>query len=138
MPISKCFEGIPFYGSELRTRGVAFLISKALPLALIGGLGFGASAFSQPTTKNAEPDFSLAPGNVIAYSPASSGIYLGSPGIVVLEDGSYLAKHDEFGPKSTENTVAITHVYRSEDRGESWTAISRVEGMYWATIFRMQ
>ena len=135
MPISKCFEGIPFYGSELRTRGVAFLISKALPLALIGGLSFGASSFSQPTEDTAEPDFSLAPGNVIAYSPARSGIYLGSPGIVVLEDGSYLAKHDEFGPKSTENTVAITHVYRSEDRGESWTAISRVEGMYWATIF---
>lgn len=82
-----------------------------------------------------EPDHSRVPGVVIAHSPAASGIYIGSPGIVVLPDGAYLAKHDEFGPQSTEGTNAITHVYRSTDRGRSWAHLARVEGLFWANLF---
>ena len=76
------------------------------------------------------PDHSQVPGVVIPHSPASSGIYIGSPGIAILPDGSYLAKQDEFGPQSTEKTRAVTHVYRSaieENRGSTcrvWTACS--------------
>ncbi len=81
------------------------------------------------------PDFSQVPGVVVAHSPAASGIYIGSPGIVVLPDGTYLAKHDEFGPQSTEHTNAITHVYRSADRGQTWDHLARVEDLFWATIF---
>lgn len=80
-------------------------------------------------------EISPPPGVVIAHSPKTTGIYLGSPGIVVLPDGSYLAKHDEFGPRSSERGKAITHVYRSEDQGRSWEPISRVENLFWATIF---
>lgn len=75
------------------------------------------------------------PGVVIAHSPAASGLYLGSPGIAVLPDGAYLAKCDEFGPQSTENTRAVTRVFRSGDRGRTWQPVARVEGMYWATVF---
>ncbi len=75
------------------------------------------------------------PGVVIDRSPAPSGIYLGSPGIAALPDGSYLAKCDEFGPGSTERARAVTRVYRSGDRGESWTRIADVHGAYWASIF---
>ena len=82
-----------------------------------------------------KPDHSKVPGTVVAYSPAASGIYIGSPGIVILPDGTYLAKHDEFGPKSTEKTNAITHVYRSKDRGQSWEHIARVEHAFWVNIF---
>ncbi len=81
------------------------------------------------------PDHSRVPGVVIAHSPKSSRVFLGSAGIAALPDGAYLAKHDEFGPGSTEKTRAITRVYRSQDRGQSWEQISRVEGLFWASIF---
>ncbi len=59
----------------------------------------------------------------------------GAAGIVALPDGTYLAKHDEFGPGSTEKTNAITRVYRSVDRGRSWEPVSRIEGSFWANLF---
>jgi len=81
------------------------------------------------------PDHSKVPGVVIAHSPKSTRIFLGSAGIVALPDGTYLAKHDEFGPGSTEKVKAVTRVYRSKDRGRSWEPISRIEGSFWANIF---
>ena len=83
----------------------------------------------------AEPDLSKVPGVVITHSPASSGIYVGSPGIAILPDGAYLAKCDEFGPKSTEHQRAVTRVFRSEDRGGTWRQTARLEGLFWANIF---
>jgi hypothetical protein len=75
------------------------------------------------------------PGVVINYISPARKVYVGSPGIAVLPDGSYLAKHDEFGPKSTENTDAVTQVFRSRDQGRSWQQAATVHGMYWASIF---
>lgn len=75
------------------------------------------------------------PGVVVAHSPASSGIYIGSAGIARLSDGTYLMKHDEFGPKSTEHTSAITRVYRSIDRGLHWQEIAKIDGLFWSNIF---
>jgi len=75
------------------------------------------------------------PGVVINYIPARTQVYVGSPGIAVLPNGHYLAKHDEFGPKSTENTIAVTPVFRSVDRGLSWQRVATVKGVYWASIF---
>ena len=75
------------------------------------------------------------PGVVINHMPAASGVYLGSPGIAVLPDGTYVAKHDEFGPRSTERGVAITQVFRSADRGATWSHLATVENMYWASLF---
>lgn len=75
------------------------------------------------------------PGVVIAHSPASSRIYIGSAGIARLDDGAYLAKHDEFGPGSTEHVSAVTRVYRSRDRGETWQPIAKLDGLFWSNIF---
>ena len=75
------------------------------------------------------------PGVVINHMPASTKIYIGSPGIAVLSDGVYLAKHDEFGPGSTERDEAVTQVFRSSDRGNTWSHLAAVRGMYWASIF---
>ena len=83
----------------------------------------------------ATPDIAQVPGRVVFHSPAESGIYVGSPGIVQLPSGEYLAKCDEFGPRSTEETDAVTRVFRSRDRGETWTQLPAVHGIYWATIF---
>ncbi|MBN1126695.1 MAG: hypothetical protein JXA82_16950, partial [Sedimentisphaerales bacterium] len=82
----------------------------------------------------AEDDMHV-PGTVIHYSPASSGCYLGSPGICILPNGEYLAKCDLFGPKSTEWAQAVSLVFRSSDRGKSWKQIARIEGLFWASIF---
>jgi hypothetical protein len=75
------------------------------------------------------------PGVVINYIPASSKIYIGSPGIAVLRNGHYIAKHDEFGPGSTEHQGAITQVFTSADRGATWSRLATVKSMYWASVF---
>ena len=75
------------------------------------------------------------PGVVIDHVAASRGIYVGSPSIAILADGSYLASHDEFGPKSQYHGQAVTRVFRSTDRGATWTEISKIDGCLWATLF---
>jgi hypothetical protein len=87
------------------------------------------------TARAGQADFSHVPGVVIAHSPKSTGIYLGTPGIAVLADGAYIAKCDEFGPRSTETTRGVSHVFRSDDRGKTWHKISSVQGLYWANLF---
>ncbi len=83
----------------------------------------------------AAADTEQVPGVVINHIPSSTGVYIGSPGIAVLPNGQYLAKHDEFGPRSTEQGLAVTQVFRSADRGATWSHAATVKGMYWASIF---
>jgi hypothetical protein len=75
------------------------------------------------------------PGVVIDHSPASSGLYIGSPSLAVLPDGRYVASHDFFGPESREHESATSRVFRSADRGESWQRVSEVQGQFWSTLF---
>lgn len=80
-------------------------------------------------------DFANVPGTVIHHSPASSGLYIGSPSIAQLPDGVLVASHDEFGPKSAEHLSATTRVYSSTDGGEHWEPIAKIEGQFWWTLF---
>ena len=107
--------------------------SLVLPALLLTVLRPGAAAAPEPAAA-----MDRVPGVVIAHSPKSTRVFLGSAGIAKLSDGSYLAKHDEFGPGSTEKTNAVTKVYRSANQGETWELISRVEGQFWANIFEHQ
>lgn len=75
------------------------------------------------------------PGVVIDHVPASTGVYIGSPGLAVLPDGTYVASHDAFGPKSTEHTRAVSQVFRSKDRGKSWEKIATIHGAFWSNLF---
>ena len=75
------------------------------------------------------------PGVVVAHSPGSSGIYLGSPSICKLLNGDYVASHDLFGPKSTEHQRAISRVYKSTDKGKSWRQIAEINGQFWSKLF---
>ncbi|MGC4046108.1 MAG: sialidase family protein [Armatimonas sp.] len=75
------------------------------------------------------------PGTVISHIPASTGIYVGSPGLAVLPDGTYIASHDEFGPRSTEHTKAVSHIFRSKDKGLSWEKIATIHGAFWSNLF---
>lgn len=78
---------------------------------------------------------SVVPGIIIDHSPASSGIYIGSPSLAVVPNGDYVASHDEFGPKSTEHSRAVSHIFQSRDRGAHWRKISTVDGAFWSTLF---
>lgn len=81
------------------------------------------------------PRFDLVPGVVIDHSPASSGLYIGSPSIAVLPAGDYVVSHDFFGPKSGEHEKARSLVFRSRDRGRSWTKVSEIQGAFWSSLF---
>ena len=82
-------------------------------------------------------DTSQVPGTVIAHYPKIAKKYVGSPGIAVVADGIYLAKHDEFGPGTEEFKSAITQLYRSEDAGKSWKHTHTFDGLFWASIFKL-
>ncbi len=75
------------------------------------------------------------PGTVIDYSPQRSGIYIGSPSLAILPGGDYVASRDEFGPKSTENVLAVSHIFRSGDRGKTWSRIATLQGAFWSSLF---
>jgi hypothetical protein len=75
------------------------------------------------------------PGVVIDYSPAASGLYIGSPSIVILTNGAYLASHDFFGPKSAEHEAPNSVVFRSHDRGATWNKVATLKALFWAGLF---
>ncbi len=108
---------------------------SARTLAKVVCLAFFAAQITRSAPAGEQDSGTGVPGVVVDYSPASSGIYIGSPSLVVLPDGRYVASHDEFGPKSTEHTRAVSHVFRSEDRGASWKRIARIDGAFWSTLF---
>jgi hypothetical protein len=69
---------------------------------------------------------------VIDHVPASTQIYVGSPSIAIMPDGSYVASHDYFGRGSSDDT---TIVFSSHDRGQSWRMIATIKGQWWSTLF---
>ncbi|MFT3703867.1 MAG: hypothetical protein QM802_15995 [Agriterribacter sp.] len=75
------------------------------------------------------------PGIVIATSPASTGLYIGSPSICILDNGDYLASHDLFGPSSNEFEKPVSKIYRSENKGKSWQQVAVIEGQFWSKLF---
>jgi hypothetical protein len=106
--------------SHLKKYGIRqFKLSTLLVVALL----FAVSTSAQ------EKDFSHVPGNVVSYSPPESGIYLGSPSIVVLPDGTYIASHDYFGKK-----MGQISIYESNDLGNTWQKISDIKG-FWSGLF---
>src|ERR1035437_9490827 len=98
-------------------------------------LVFLSSEVNVETTVLRAADQSVLPGVVIDHTPASSGIYVGSPSLAVLPNGDYVASHDEFGPKSTELSRAVSHVFQSHDRGANWKKISIIDGAFSSTLF---
>jgi hypothetical protein len=75
------------------------------------------------------------PGVVIDHCPASSGLFIGSPSLVALPNGCYLASHDFFGPRSGSTNRATTLIFRSENRGATWHEIALIHGACWANLF---
>lgn len=74
-------------------------------------------------------DFSEVPGVVIAHRPASDKVFLGSPSICILPNGTYIASHDFFGSEKE-----LISVYESKDKGTSWRKINELKG-FWSGLF---
>lgn len=74
-------------------------------------------------------------GVVIDHLSKSTEKYIGSPAICVLPDGSYVASHDEFGPRSAEFYSAITHIFVSRDKGKTWQKTATLDGQFWSNLF---
>ncbi|RYD32137.1 MAG: exo-alpha-sialidase [Verrucomicrobiaceae bacterium] len=84
--------------------------------------------------KGFEPIRLKPPGVVIDHIPARTGRFIaGSPSIVIMEDGSYVAKGDDYGPAV--GTSELVRIHRSTDKGATWKQISEVEGLTWASLF---
>jgi hypothetical protein len=85
-------------------------------------------------------NFSLVPGEVIDYVEApnffeklfNQEVYIGSPSITIMPNGDYIASHDLFDNGTNENQV---RVFRSTNKGTSWTQQSTVTGAFWSTVF---
>jgi hypothetical protein len=75
------------------------------------------------------------PGVVIDHELASTRRYIGSPSIVILPDGAYVASHDFFGPASNQNASSTTRVFRSQDRGKTWRRTAEMTDQFWSTLF---
>ncbi|MBC2595782.1 exo-alpha-sialidase [Ruficoccus amylovorans] len=88
-------------------------------------------------------DFERVPGTVIGYIEAPRRVfnepmfpvYVCDPCIVVLPNGDYVATHACFDWGSSAKTSGTTWVYRSSDKGETWTLLTRLEGILRASLF---
>ena len=76
--------------------------------------------------------------NVVTHSPAETAIYLGSPSLALLADGSIIASHDFFGPNSPKDNFGrenTTRIYRSNDGGKTWKKIADIKNAFWSSLF---
>lgn len=94
---------------------------------LIAVAATAGNAANDPTTAPAGP-----PGVVIHRSSDFHRVYLGSPSLAVLPDGTYVASHDYFGPGTAHNRTAV---FASGDRGRTWKKLTEVDGQFWSALF---
>jgi hypothetical protein len=113
------------------------LLHLSFALALIPALLGTARGASEEPNRSGRPQTTprQVPGVVISHIPQATGVFIGSPSLAILPDGHLVASHDEFGPQSTEFVRAATRVFRSSDRGQTWTQVARIEGQFWSTLF---
>ena len=88
------------------------------------------------TAQQKQVDFSLVPGTIIRHEPASSGIYVGAPSLVITPDGSYVVSLNFTSIQGGDRgTVHKTSIYISRDRGESWDFQTEIDHQRWSTLF---
>ncbi len=79
------------------------------------------------------------PGTVVAHYPAKDQIYIGSPSIVILDDGTYVASYQKFGKElSRTGQPEETLIATSSDRGKSWEEVASIKPFSWANLFVYQ
>ena len=88
-------------------------------------------------------DFSTVPGTVLDYQALSYITFISSapqkfisdPEIKVLADGTYIASHALGGWNSGDSSSGNTTVFRSTDKGASWTTLGTYGGILRASLF---
>ncbi|AQQ10231.1 hypothetical protein L21SP3_02059 [Sedimentisphaera cyanobacteriorum] len=88
-------------------------------------------------------DFSSVPGSVINYIESPSRffgvpinpVYISDPCITVLPNGDYITSHARFGGGSDADNSGKTSVFRSSDKGASWTHSATLNGILRASLF---
>jgi hypothetical protein len=99
-------------------------LSLSLFAVFCGALG-GPSLLAQSLTN--------CPGVVISHIPAPRSnffgnlvnpIYVSDPALLVLSNGDYLASHALFGSASGSGTNGRTRIFRSTDKGATWTHVN--------------
>ena len=76
------------------------------------------------------------PGVIVDHISADQEVYLGSPSIVIMKDGSYLASYQPFSKKLEENGKGKeTIIVLSKDHGQTWNQIATVAPLTWANLF---
>jgi hypothetical protein len=112
------------------------LANRSLAIPQMGWTGTLVLAPELRTATPALPDPTLTgsrpPGVILDYLPPAGKQFIGSPAIVILPDGAYVAAHDIFGkgPK-----VNHTRVFRSTDRGKTWQQTVEMSGQFFSTLF---
>ena len=104
---------------------------RGLAIALISGCFFLSGATCSFSEDAPAPE--LPPGVIIDKSPDFANLYLGSPSIEILPDGTYIATHDFFGP--VENLDLRTHVFESKDKGQTWKLIAKIPNQRASYLF---
>ncbi|MBN2293221.1 MAG: exo-alpha-sialidase, partial [Pirellulales bacterium] len=104
-------------------------------ICCIGALYIGCLIQIPASSQTTEFNGVTVPGVVITHSPKSSGRYIGSPSLAILPSGDYVASHDFFGPNGNEGGLGASEVFRSTDRGQTWTLASHIVGQYWSGLF---
>lgn len=89
--------------------------------------------------------YDKVPGVPIVHSPKTTGIYVGSPSIVIMSNGDYIAAHDFFSEIDKTDSIDVNnpsktrmmghHVYISKDKGKTWQFLAEVGYIHWAGLF---
>jgi|GEM_PF-629679 len=87
-------------------------------------------------------DFSTVPGKVLDYQSltydlfyTTPRIFISDPEIAVLSDGSYVAAHALAGRNSGSATSGKTTIFRSTDKGVTWTTNGLFNGILRGGLF---
>ncbi|MCC6681749.1 MAG: PEP-CTERM sorting domain-containing protein [Phycisphaeraceae bacterium] len=119
----------------------ASVVSVRLWWAVLVAVGVCGQALLAPPAWG--QDLSRVPGVVISYIEAPPRIfnipyneeYVASPSITIMPDGSYITSHDLFhGSGNTNNRY--TWVFRSTDKGQTWTKQAEITDAFWSTVFQ--
>ena len=77
---------------------------------------------------------SLPPGVIVADSPDPQTVFLGSPSLLVLPDGTYLVSHDFFGHNAG-SKLHTARIFASYDKGLSWKQLAHFKDSLWGSLF---
>ena len=73
--------------------------------------------------------------DIIKYTPSDTQKYIGTPSLIILPNGEYIASHDLFGPGANQYKSPKTYIYSSKNKGKSWKNISIIKPLLWGGMF---